>query len=126
MPNRSQLRLLRHVARIWSIFSLAFITLFFVGEGIISEATALQTNEWLGLAFFPTGLAIGLILAWWREGWGGLIGLVSFVAFYVSHYLTTAAFPRGPYFALVAAPTLLFLLYAYRKNSQQGQQFKMS
>ena len=126
MSNRSQVRLLQHVARIWSIFSLAFITIFFVGEGIMSEATALQSNEWIGLAFFPTGLAIGLILAWWREGWGGLIGLGSFLAFYLSHYLTTSTFTRGPYFALVAAPTLLFLLYAYLKNRRQGQQFKMS
>ncbi|MDX1520967.1 MAG: hypothetical protein R3264_05035 [Anaerolineae bacterium] len=62
------------------------------------------------LLFFPVGIVLGLILAWSWAGLGGSLAAGSLIAFYWLHFIWYGNVPRGPYFALVAAPGFLFLL----------------
>lgn len=103
-------RSLRWIARVWSLLSLALLLAFLIGEGIGGPGPTPTPAEWLGLLLFPLGVAVGLVLAWWREEVGGLTALVCLAAFYLWGLVVRGVFPQGPYFALIAAPGLLFLL----------------
>ncbi len=103
-PRPYTLTGLRWLARITSIASIGIILMFAFGEG---TPTA---REWVLLAFFPIGLAIGLLLGWWRELTGGVVALSSMVIFYALMFASSGKLPTGPYFAILAAPGLLFLL----------------
>ena len=59
--------------------------------------------------FFPIGTCAGMILGWRWEGLGGTITIGSLLAFYGALRIMDGRFPGGPFFALVAAPGLLFL-----------------
>jgi hypothetical protein len=100
---------IRWLARLWSVASLGLLLLFFIGEGF--NPTLITPAEWVGLFFFPFGIAVGMIVAWRREGLGGAITVGSLLAFY-AWQLASGDLPRGPYFALFAAPGFLFLLSA--------------
>ena len=105
---------LRRIARLWALLSLLLLLVFLVGEGGPPPS---RLRDWLGLLFFPVGVAAGLLLTWWRERLGGAVAMASLVAFYVVLYLFDGRFPRGPYFFLVAAPGLLFLLLPQQEGS---------
>ncbi|MEA3408548.1 MAG: hypothetical protein U9R48_10805 [Chloroflexota bacterium] len=102
---------IRWVARVWSIVSLGFMLLMVGGE-LLSPTGQLPSaaRDLLGMVFFPVGVCAGLVVAWWREGLGGAVTVGSFLAFYLILWAFDGRFPRGPYFALVAAPGVLFLL----------------
>ena len=78
---------------------------FIVGEGFNPSGL----NEWLGVLFFPIGISIGMILAWWKEALGGSITVGSLLAFYVVHFVTAGTLPRGWAWLVFAAPGFLFL-----------------
>ena len=69
-------------------------------------------QEWIGLALFPIGLSIGLILAWRHEAAGGFVSVACTVAFYIWNLVRSGYLPRGPFFCLLAAPSLLFITAA--------------
>ena len=102
---------IRWIARAWSVLSIGFVLLILVGE-LVSPHAALPSSlrDIVGMLFFPFGVCVGLILAWKREGLGGTIALGSLAAFYITLYIADSRLPRGPYFALVAAPGALFLV----------------
>jgi hypothetical protein len=107
VPQRYQP--LRTLARGWSLASLSFF--FLVLADAVLLAGGLPDGEaWLGFAFFPLGVMLGLLLAWRSEPQGGLLTLLSLLAFYAWHLQVDGSFPEGPYFAILAAPGLLFLL----------------
>ncbi len=95
------------VARIASIISIGIILLFFIGEGFIPAQLTL--NEWLGFIFFPLGIVVGMVVAWWREGVGGFITLGSLILFYLVHFLTAGTFPKGFAWIAFTSPGILFL-----------------
>jgi hypothetical protein len=100
---------LRWVARIWSVLSVVLLFLFFIGEGL--QLGKVTPQEWLGLLFFPIGITVGLMIAWWKEGWGGAITVVSFIGFYLVYgLLLRGSFPKGWAFPIFAAPGLLYLV----------------
>lgn len=100
----------RWTARIWSIATLLILSAFIFGD---AESGTPRTNEWIGLAFFPGGVIVGLLLAWWRERPGGWITVLSLIGFYVWYFLTSGRLGAGPYFVLLTAPGLLFLMAAW-------------
>jgi hypothetical protein len=102
-------RTLRWTARVWSAVSVVLLLGFIVGEGINPSGL----NEWLGLLFFPFGISVGMILAWWREALGGSITVGSLLAFYVVHLTTAGTLPKGWAWLAFAAPGFLFLLSSY-------------
>jgi len=67
-------------------------------------------RDLVGLLLFPVLTGVGLVVAWWREGLGGAITVGSLIAFYIWLGVMDGRLPRGPWFALVAAPGLLFLV----------------
>ncbi|MFP3895401.1 MAG: hypothetical protein ACLFV5_00985 [Anaerolineales bacterium] len=102
---------IRWVARVWSIVSLGFVLLIVGGElASPTGSPPIAARDLLGMALFPVGVCVGLVVAWWHEGLGGTITVSSLLAFYVLLWGFDGHFPRGPYFALVAAPGVLFLL----------------
>jgi hypothetical protein len=98
------------IARIWSMASIAFVLIFLIGEGLSGHGVKPTVAEWMGLALWPGGVVVGLVVAWFREGIGGVVTTVCLVGFYVWNLVDRGTPPKGPYFLLVAAPGILFLL----------------
>jgi hypothetical protein len=97
---------LRWIARIGSLLS-AFCV---VAAAIGGNGGMPTINEAVGLLLFPIGVLAGFAIAWWCEGLGGAVTIGSVIAFYVWHGGVQGRMPSGPYFAILAAPGLLFLL----------------
>ena len=80
--------ILRWIARIWSYIVVAFIMLFVLGylfeSGSGSGTGSLSLDEAIAFAFFPIGLTLGLIIAWWKEGFGGIIATGSIICFHLA------------------------------------------
>jgi hypothetical protein len=111
---------IRWAARILSMVSVGVILLFIVGEGF--NPAVLKISEWIGFLFFPVGIMVGMIVAWWKEGIGGGITVGSFVIFYAVNFFSVHAFPRGWAFFVFASPALLFLLYRYMISTRAKRQ----
>ena len=109
------MNILRWIARICALLSIGFVLLFLFGEGLTVNGVWPTPVEWIGLLFFPFGLALGLLIAWRYELLGGVVAAGSIVAFYLWSYVVHGDFPRGPYILLLALPALLFLIFAWRK-----------
>ena len=97
-------RIVRWFARAASLASLGLLAMFATSGGAAPSAF-----EWLLLALFPIGVAIGMIVAWWREILGGAITAASLGAFYAIISLDAARPPAGPWFAMFAAPGVVLL-----------------
>lgn len=105
---------LRWTARVWSIVSVALILGFIIGEGINpAQANVGLAPFIVGFVFFPVGVCVGMILAWWDERAGGIVTVGSLVAFYGIHQMTAGALPAGWAWLAFAAPGFLFLLASY-------------
>jgi hypothetical protein len=64
---------------------------------------------------------LGLILAWFFEGIGATITIVSIIAFYSIHYFNDGKLPGGPFFLISGAPSVFFLLSMFmRKGMTKG------
>jgi hypothetical protein len=106
--NRKAL-VLRWVARSLSLIVIGFLLFFLFGEGL-PPITVLSIC-------FPFGVMLGLILAWFFEGIGAAITIVSIVVFYTLHYFYEGKLPIGPFFLISCAPSILFLVSMFmRKN----------
>jgi hypothetical protein len=121
MENRNEntvliRQVIRLTARILSIVVIGVELLLLIGEGLYPSTTM----EWIGLLFFPIGISAGMVLAWWKEGMGGMITAGSLVAFYVIHYLSVHTFPKGLGWFAFSVPGFLFLLYWYLTRDIKG------
>ncbi len=102
--------LLCWIARVWSVLSIGFLLLIFIGEIVSPHAPLPTLTEAVLMLFFPIGVCVGMIIAWKKELPGALTTIGSVVVFYAGIWLLRGNLPRGPYFALVATPGLLFLI----------------
>ena len=111
-------RLLRWAARAASVVSLGLLTMFATSGGEWPSA-----REWLLIAFFPVGVAVGTALAWRHEVLGGAVTAGSLVAFYALVGATGGGWP-GWWFVAFAAPgvTLLPCGLAARAARRAGAQ----
>jgi len=101
---------LRAVARVWAAAAVLMLLAFSVGELFMEDGERGPTPaEWVGLAFFPGGVALGHVLAFRREGLGGMVSVGSLGAFYLWNLITRGGLPGGPFFVLFAFPGFLFL-----------------
>jgi hypothetical protein len=97
------------IARSLSVIVIGFLFLFLFGEGL-SPITVLHIC-------FPFSVMLGLILAWFFEGIGASITIVSIAAFYLIHYFHEGKLPGGPFFLISGAPSVFFLMSMFiRKN----------
>ncbi|HVM94624.1 MAG TPA: hypothetical protein VMT67_17510 [Terriglobales bacterium] len=102
----------RWVARAWSVLNILIIFMFAIGESLRPLGAVPTYQEWIALALWPVGVAIGLLVSWLREVLGGLIALFCLASFYFWTFLRSGHLPHGPFFFLIAAPALVFLLAA--------------
>jgi hypothetical protein len=116
--RRRGARTLRWTARVWSVASVALLLAFIVGER--SHPTG--ASEWLEFLFFPVGISVGMILAWWKEALGGSITVGSLLAFYAAQLTIAGTFPKGWAWLAFAAPGFLFLVASHvsRKPSSRS------
>jgi hypothetical protein len=96
-------RVVRWAARLTSLASATFVAL-----AATVPAAPPTPAESVALLLFPGGVVVGFAVAWWREGLGGAISVVSLAAFYGWMALVRSA-PGGPYFVLLTGPAFLFL-----------------
>lgn len=99
---------LRWGARVLSLCSLGFVLSFAIGESALPGH--LTGRDAILFLFFPSGLCLGLITAWWREKLGGGITVASVIGFYLIHCLLFRRLPAGPWFFILAVPGVLFCL----------------
>jgi hypothetical protein len=107
--------IVRWIARVGSISSLALLLAFAAGSGGGSIPTAAEA---VALGLFPVGVVVGFLIAWRREGPGGAITVLSLAGFYLWLFLVDGRLPRGPYFLLFASPGFLFLASWFLERSQ--------
>jgi hypothetical protein len=112
----------RWVARVWSILGIFAALMFVAGEIMQGSGPRPTPQEWVGLALWPIGVGVGLILAWRREKLGGFLTLGCLAAFYGWDLLRSGRLPRGPFFFLLAAPGLLFLLAGFLSNRRASRE----
>ncbi len=97
------------LARVGSIASITLLVLLFMGEGL--HPSDISPREWAGLLFFPIGVMVGMIIAWWREGLGSAVTLGSLLAFYLVYGYLLRNHIGGWAFIVFASPGFLFLLH---------------
>lgn len=97
------------LARVGSIASITLLLMLFVGEGL--HPSRVSTSEWVGLFFFPVGIVVGMIIAWWKESLGAAITLGSLMAFYLVYGYFMRNHISGWVFIVFASPGFLFLLH---------------
>lgn len=97
------------LARIGSIASITLLLMLFAGEGLHPSEVA--PRQWVGLVFFPLGVIIGMIVAWWKEGLGAAITLGSLLALYFVYGYLMRYHLAGWAFIVFASPGFLFLLH---------------
>jgi len=96
---------IRWLARLASVISLGLLALFATSDGNWPSAF-----EWVLLVFFPVGIALGMVVAWWREVLGGVITLISLITFYALIFVRDGHVPTTPWFALFALPGLVLMI----------------
>lgn len=97
-------RVIRWLARAASLASLGLLAMFATSGGAAPSA-----SEWLLLAFFPIGVAAGMILAWWREILGGGIAAASLLAFHAIVSLDQSRPSVSIWFLVFTSPALALL-----------------
>lgn len=85
MKKNQLITVLRWIARIWGIATIAFLTVMFLGHvfGPGGFGTFNGFIDALQFTFYPVGVVAGLILAWKREGPGGFLTVGSVAAFHL-------------------------------------------
>jgi hypothetical protein len=99
---------IRWTARFGSVASLLVLAAFIFGD--TERGVSPTALEWLGIAFFPGGVIVGMLLAWRKELLGGAITAASLLGFYAWHFSVSGKLSAGPWFILLAAPGILFLV----------------
>ena len=97
-------RVLRWAGRLGSLASLSLLVLFATSGG-----SAPSAYEWLLLAFFPIGVAVGTVVAWRSEILGGVIATASLGVFHALISMDSARPPAGPWFLVFASPAVALL-----------------
>ena len=110
---------LEWLARIASMVSIVLLVALFIGEGL--HPSQIAAREWVGLLFFPLGVMVGMIVAWWKEGTGAGVTVGSLVAFYLIYGYLFRNHIGGWAFVTFASPGFLFLLHWLLVHSRKSQ-----
>ena len=98
----------RWLARLTSLLSLGIVAMFLLAEPF--NPRNVRPREWVGFICFPIGVLLGLIIAWWREGFGAAVSLGSLAAFYLVYGWLMGSNVNSPAFVVFASPAFLFLI----------------
>lgn len=97
------------LARVGSVASITLLVLLFWGEAL--NPSEISRAQWIGLIFFPIGITIGMVMAWWKEGPGSFVTVGSLAAFYLVYGYVFRNHIGGWAFIMFASPGFLFLLH---------------
>lgn len=111
------LALIEMLARVGSIASITLLVMLFAGEGLHPSQVA--PMEWFGLFFFPFGVMVGMVIAWWKEGLGAAITLGSLLGFYLVYGYLMRYHIGGWAFIVFASPGFLFLLHWLFRGAEE-------
>lgn len=103
------LAIIELLARVGSIASITLLLMLFAGEGFHPSEVA--PRQWVGLFFFPFGVIIGMVIAWWKEGLGAAITMGSLLGLYLVYGYFMRYHISGWAFILFASPSFLFMLH---------------
>ena len=115
------LTVIEALARLGSIASIVLLFMLFIGEGF--DPSGITRNEWIGLLFFPTGVVLGMAIAWWKEGLGAAITVGSLAAFYLVWGWLMRNHIGGWAFVTFASPGFLFLLHWLLRGNKERPAF---
>jgi hypothetical protein len=105
------------LARMGALASIAQLALLVIGS-IQSGDPAPTVSEAIGIACFPVGVAVGLLVGWRQPLVGAAVSLISLFAFYVWSYLVSGRISNGPYFVLFTLPAIFYLIGALTQPKQ--------
>ena len=111
------LALIEILARVGSIASIILLLMLFQREAL--HPSEIAPREWFGLLFFPVGVMIGMVIAWWKEGVGSLVTVGSLVAFYIVYGYLLRNHLGGWAFIVFASPGFLFLLHWLLRGTEK-------
>ncbi len=111
------LAIIEMLARVGSIASITLLLLLFQGEAF--HPSEIAPREWIGLLFFPIGVIVGMVVAWWKEGLGSVITVGSLAAFYLVYGYVMRNHIAGWAFLTFASPGFLFLLHWLLRGSDR-------
>ncbi len=106
---------LRWTARVLSLGVLGLILMFCIGER--ANPVKIMAGQPFATISFLTS-CVGLILAWRWQGLGGLLVVGGMATFYAQEFAIWGRFPKGPAFAVIAAPGVIFLAAWWLKRSR--------
>ena len=126
MKNTAIMNIIRCAARIFGTLLVVFSLIFFIGsmiENSHNQGLGLETYNIIVFAVLGIGFA-ALILAWWKEGLGGIIAFISFIVFNLLAALSPVEGSRYMFLLLIPlVPSILYLLYwlLKRKTGKEGR-----
>lgn len=105
------------LARVGSVASITFLILLFMGDAF--RPSEISPNEWAGLVFFPIGVVLGMVIAWWKEGVGAVLTVASLIGFYMVYGYLLRNHIGGWWFIVFASPGFLFLLHWFLTSADK-------
>lgn len=111
---------LRWIARILGTLMVVFTLFIGVGEFVQSlqgytGSLLKMVSPLILIIFFIWAIALaGLVLAYWKEGLGGIISLTGFILMYILNLFNKAASMRGnaiTVFLIFSIPSVFYLIY---------------
>jgi hypothetical protein len=100
-------KMIRWIARLWSLASIVFIISIFVRKEL--SFSTWSGIEWIMFIFFPVGVIGGLIHGWRKEALGGSVAVFSLLAYYLVHYIGVGILPQGQAYILASFPGLIYM-----------------
>lgn len=114
------MNIIRWAARIFGTLLVITSLIFFVGsmiENYHKQGSVLDTYNIILFAVLGIGFA-ALILAWWKEGLGGIIAFVSFIVFNLLAAVNPVEGSSYMFLLLIfLVPSILYLLYWLLKRN---------
>jgi ABC-type multidrug transport system permease subunit len=113
---------LRWIARALGVLCIVALLLFISG-GVL-DLSDVSWEELGVVLIFPLGLLSGLILAWEEEVKGGVLVIVSVVAFYLIYDLALGGSLRqGAWILMFGVPGILFLIHGAASSFMRKPSF---
>jgi hypothetical protein len=121
-PKRNDpvwLKVIRWLVRLFCIGFLALFLFFFIGEGGIEEFSTLAIKEQLRLFCIPGLFALGLILSFFKERFGGILMTLSVILYYVVSWYYDKKFPTHWDFWWLLIPAVSLIIFSIISQKQR-------
>lgn len=118
MKRNKKVKIIRVIAKIWSIISILFLlgSIFVFIFSPSDGDEAFSTVELIAFAFFPVGVLVGLILSWKKEILGAIISLGCMFIFYLLIIVPRGAWRAISFTFILILPSILFIInHIYKK-----------